>query len=126
MGSVLVIRTRFPSLNEMIAQAKNHWSAYAKQKRRHTDRVALEARAARLPRVKGPVIVCIAWIEPDARRDLDNVAAGGQKSVLDGLVQAGVLPNDTRRWVRGIEHHFPPPDKTDPRIEIELQSWIAI
>uniref|UniRef100_A0A6M3LSC7 Putative endodeoxyribonuclease n=1 Tax=viral metagenome TaxID=1070528 RepID=A0A6M3LSC7_9ZZZZ len=123
MGSVLVIRTRFPSLNDQIAAAKTHWSAYADQKRRHTNRVALEARAARWRRVKGPVIVRITWIEPDARRDLDNVAGGGQKACLDGLVQAGVLPNDTRQWVRGIQHVFPDPDKTDPRIEIELIPW---
>jgi len=116
----LVIRTRFPSLNEMIAQAKNHWSAYADQKRRHTDRVALEARAARWRRVNAPVVVRLALIEPNARRDLDGSAAGALKSVLDGLVQAGVLPNDSRQWVKGLDLRFPDPDKDDPRIEIEL------
>ena len=67
-------------------------------------RITALAREQRLPRFEGPVVVTFDWYEPNLRRDLDNVAGTGQKWVLDGLVAAGVLPDDNMRHVVGLQH----------------------
>ncbi len=89
-----------PGLNELIAAAKGSGGrgmGYAKLKRQWTDTVFALARYARIHK-PGPferrVIVDFEWVERDKRRDPDNVAAGGRKLVLDGLVKAGVLNGD--------------------------------
>jgi Holliday junction resolvase RusA-like endonuclease len=51
--------------------------------------------------------------------DLDNVSHG-QKYVIDGLVHAGILPDDTRKTVISILHKFTPPDSKSPRVAIEI------
>jgi hypothetical protein len=44
----------------------------------------------------------------------------GSKAVFDGLVLAGAIPNDSRRYTGSILHHFYV-DKQSPRIEIEVR-----
>ena len=41
------------------------------------------------------------WIEPDKRRDMDNISAG-KKFILDALVWAGVLQDDSWKCVVGF------------------------
>lgn len=71
--------------------------------------------------MKGPSRVRLTFVEKDARRDIDGVMAAGCKPILDGLRDANVLPDDTRKWVEAIECHFPAPDKANPRIEVEIE-----
>jgi hypothetical protein len=80
----------------MIAAAKGAGGtgrAYARLKRDWTMRIWALAKAARLKPVKRAYFEFI-WREPARRRDPDNIAAGGRKLVLDGLVAAKVLPDD--------------------------------
>jgi hypothetical protein len=96
MGVTLWVPGPLPGLNELIAAAKGHGGrgyAYAKLKRSWTDTVILLARSARLKPVER-VKLHFLWCERNRKRDPDNVAAGGRKLVLDGLVAAGVLPGD--------------------------------
>lgn len=86
-----------PGLNDLIAAAKGAGGsgrAYAKLKRDWTQTIAWLAKAARLKSAGSPVDFEFTWHERDRRRDKDNVAAGGRKLVLDGLVTAGVLGGD--------------------------------
>jgi 2-hydroxychromene-2-carboxylate isomerase len=46
------------------------------------------------------------WVERHRLRDPDNVTAGGRKIVLDGLVRAGVLPDDRWKQVLGWRDDF--------------------
>lgn len=94
-----------PGMNELIAAAKGSGGrgmAYARLKREWTETVLALAKAAKLDK-PGPferrVLISFDWIEKDQRRDPDNVAAGGRKLVLDGLVAAGVLQGDGWRWI---------------------------
>lgn len=73
-----------------------------------------------VPNFASAVKVSFAWIEPNAKRDLDNIT-GGQKVILDALVMEGILQNDTRQWIKGISHSFPDPDKLNPRIEVQIE-----
>ena len=112
MTASFTVPGRLPGQNEMIASAKGFGGrgyGYAKLKRQWTDTVALLARAARLPRFHR-VRLTFEWSEPRPsrtcrRRDPDNVAAG-KKLVLDGLVAAGVLENDTADQIAGWTDTF--------------------
>lgn len=66
-----------------------------------------------------PVDVWITWYELDRRRDPDNVH-GGAKTVMDGLVLAGAIRDDSQRWVRDI-HHRIRYDAEDPGAEVVLE-----
>jgi len=96
---------RLPGLNEMIRSARGNKYAAAKEKKRSDDWCAWYAKQARLPAIKKPVLVSFIWMEPDARRDVDNIAAGA-KFILDALVHLGVLQNDSQKWVHGLSHVF--------------------
>jgi Holliday junction resolvase RusA-like endonuclease len=113
----LTIPGRLPGLNEMIDAARENRYASAKMKKEYTELVAWCAKAARLPRME-KVDLVITWHEPNKRRDKDNIMAG-QKFIWDGLVEAGVLPNDGWNQIGDITHRFRV-DKANPRVEVEL------
>jgi hypothetical protein len=116
-----VIQGRLPGLNEMIAAMNTHRYRGAELKKKETRRCAWSVVGHRIDKVTSPIRIVVTWVEPNARRDLDNVAAG-VKYILDGLMEAGKLPSDGRKYVRGIEHRFPDPDPLNPRIEVSLEA----
>lgn len=98
-----------PGMNELIKAAKSgrgKGNAYARIKAAWTSTVWAEAKAQRLPKFPGRVVLAFRWLEADKRRDPDNVAAGGRKLVLDGLVAAGVLKGDGWRYVQSWMDSF--------------------
>jgi Holliday junction resolvase RusA-like endonuclease len=112
---VLKIPGRLPGLNEIIDAAKSHFGEYASMKETYTNMVGWLAK--KLPTYE-KVALIITWYEPDRRRDPDNIMAG-QKFILDGMVQAGTIPNDSQKHIKGILHRFDV-DKKNPRIEVEI------
>jgi Holliday junction resolvase RusA-like endonuclease len=110
---------RFPGMNEIITAAKmgrGKYQPYAKMKEEYTNMVAWLAK--KLPRYK-KVDISIVWYEPNARRDLDNIMSG-QKFIMDGLVKAGAIPDDSQKYVKSVTHKFGI-DRVNPRIEVELR-----
>ena len=113
------IEGRLPGLNEMIDAAKKgkgKYQPYRMMKQTYTDMVAWLAK--KLPKYQ-QVNITITWYEPNEKRDPDNVQAGC-KFILDGLVKAGTIPNDTRRYIKSITH-IPELDRDNPRVEVEIQ-----
>jgi len=106
---------RLPGLNEIIDAAKRNPHEYARMKCEYTQMVAWLAK--KLPRFN-KVALIITWYEPDHRRDPDNIMAG-QKFILDGLVVAGAISNDSQKYIQGIVHRFRV-DKRNPRVEVEI------
>lgn len=112
-----------PGLNQLISAAKGAGGrgiAYARLKRRWTDTVILLARAAKLQPIDGPVRLMFLWVEASKRRDPDNVAAGGRKLILDGLVAAKVLPNDGWAQVESWSDTFAVSPK--PGVSVSLRA----
>ena len=58
------------------------------------------------------------WVEPNTKRDLDNVAFA-KKFVQDALVKQGVINNDGWKNILGFSDDFAV-DKGNPRIEVEI------
>jgi len=113
------ISGRLPGMNDFIgAMNANRWKG-ADLKRKETRRCAMAVVG--ISPIHKPVTISICWYEPNRRRDIDNVSAGGTKVLLDGLVSAGILPNDGRKWVKGISHWFPEIDPLNPRVEVTLE-----
>ena len=118
MRASMTIEGAFPSLNDYIRAINANRFRGNAVKRECTEAAAWAAKAARMPRFSKPVTVRFTWIEKNRRRDLDNVAFG-KKFVLDGLVQAGVIGNDTPQYVTGFEDRFMY-DGRHPRIIVEV------
>ena len=112
----IVIPGELPTMNEIVAASKRHWGSYSSMKKTYTDLVALHAK--RLPKIKKADVI-ITWVCKNKRQDKDNITAG-QKFILDGLVEAGVLENDGWNQIGDLIHHFEV-DKENPRVEVELR-----
>ena len=113
LKGIVEINVKFPGMNDMIAAAKIHWAVYAKMKKDFTHIVCREAKFAEVGEIKNKCTIIVDWHEPEkGRRDPDNVFAA-KKFIFDGLVDAGVLPNDNFNWVAGARDniHYDMPKK---------------
>ena len=99
MSDTIYIPIKFPGLNEMIAAAKKHYHQYSSMKKEFTEAVAWHVKAKN-PRQRNEVFIELTWYEKTAKRDPDNISAA-KKFVFDGLVQAGVIPDDTKKHILG-------------------------
>lgn len=88
---------KIPGMNDWITAAKSGRGAgngYSRLKKRWTQLVADCAVQAGLVPIDRAYFEFV-WHEESTRRDPDNITVG-RKPILDGLVQAGILPDD--RW----------------------------
>lgn len=108
-----------PGLNEISNASRTNWYMGHKQKREATDLCRFWVNAAKLKPITTPIKVHFEWFEKDLRRDPDNVRCGA-KYILDALVEAAILPRDSRKWVKGLSDGYPDPDKQKPRIEVTI------
>lgn len=115
----MVIPGRMPGLNDYVRAERANRYAASKMKREQTERAGIAAVERRMPGFKGPVEIAFTWVEQNRRRDMDNVAFA-KKFILDGLVRAGVIPDDTPRYVSGLADRFEY-DAMRPRIEVEVR-----
>ena len=100
----IVLPLRLPGLNEYTAACRGNRFAGASMKRKCQTDIARHLIG--VEPVKRPVTVRIEWMEKNGRRDCDNIAFA-KKFILDALVDEGILPDDTRQWVRGFRETFP-------------------
>ena len=104
-------------LNEMLlARGRGHYAYNAKKKK-------LEEEIYYLCLEQGITYVTQAWflfewLEPNKRRDPDNVAAG-RKFVFDGLVKARRLPGDGWKHVNGWLDTFQV-DRENPGVRVHI------
>lgn len=118
MGEKLLIPGELPGLNEIIESSKTHWAKYAGKKKKLTQDIALLAKT----QIKGQykkIDLTFFWYCKNKHRDKDNIIAG-QKFVIDGLVEAGIITNDGWEQIGNISHSFEV-DKENPRVEIFIE-----
>ncbi len=114
-----------PGMNELIAAAKGsggRGAAYSRLKQQWTDAVVGLAQSQKVPAFPGRVVIEWTWHERDRRRDPDNVAAGGRKLVLDGLVKAGVLKGDGWRYIQSWTDRFHV-EELRPGVELSIHRY---
>lgn len=115
----LIIPGRLPGLNEYTTAERSKKYAGARMRKDAEKRIELAAKSQlRGVRFKGPVIMHYTWVEPNRKRDKDNIAFA-KKFVQDALVHVGVLENDGWNHIDGFSDRFIV-EKSKPRIELEI------
>lgn len=105
-----------PSLNDYTKANRTHHRKGNKLKQRTQRDISYY-----LPKVeiKKPVTIKITWHEKNKRRDPDNVIFA-KKFILDAMVNADVLVDDSQKWVKGFEEVVKV-DQKCPRVEVEIK-----
>ena len=69
-----------------------------------------------------PVEIGFTWYY-SGRHDFDNIRFAA-KYIEDGIVKAGLLPNDNQQWVRGFLYDkFVKVEKGKDAVEVEIQKY---
>ena len=96
-----------PTLNEVVnSERTNRYKAASERKK--TEQmiavfISLAVKQGTLRPVKEPCEVIIEHYEKYKRKDADNLEIRA-KFILDGLVQCGILENDSRKYVKNVYH----------------------
>ena len=118
-----VIPYQLTTLNEYVNAERRNRFAGAKIKKEQTDLCALYARMARNNGVEVkdyPIHVTLTWYCKDARKDPDNIAFA-KKFIFDGMVKAGVIDNDSWKFMNGgFDDRFVI-DKTFQGVVVEIK-----
>lgn len=112
---------RLPSLNETIDKNRANKYAGAGQKKGVQNALFYSIKQAvgkgTISPITKPCVVLITFIEPNKKRDVDNVQSS-TKFIMDALQQAEIIPNDNYRWVKDIKHEIKYSDTA--RVVVEL------
>ncbi len=121
MEYLLTIPGTLNNLNDYIAAERTHRQKGAKMKAFNEDIVIIAIRQCmRDVKIEKPVFMQYTWVEPNKRRDKDNISSFGRKVIQDALVSAGVLKDDGWKYVVGFADRFEV-DKDNPRIEVLIR-----
>lgn len=104
MVNTIRIYCDFVYLNEYINTERRNKYAAAKIKDNLTDEVAFQCGLKRFEEPQGKVDMIFKW-HVKGRHDSDNIAFA-KKFVLDGMVKAGVLENDSPKFVRHLADYI--------------------
>jgi len=110
---------QLPSANQLInAERHNRYRGARLKSDIQYEIIPQIRQQLRNVKIRAPVTIHYLWVEPNKRRDLDNVCFG-QKFVQDALVLTGVLKDDGWAQVTGFTHEFVV-DKKNPRVVVTL------
>lgn len=117
---------RLPSLNDYINACRSHWSKGAEMKYQTETDIIWEIKAARargeVRQASGPVAISFEWHESDKRRDLDNIYSA-KKYILDAMQKAGIIANDNRKNVVGLNDTIIDDTKDFVIVTIQEAEW---
>ena len=120
MQQKFVIKGRFPSRNELENLSRQHWSLGHKKKKEMTNTVYYACKAQKLRKYRNEKIKLLCrFYEINNRRDPDNIFSGAIKAILDGIVKAGIINDDSQRYIKSIAFELAI-DRNNPRIEVFL------
>ena len=109
---------RLDGLNEYTNANRNNLYNGAQMKKKNENIVMKSLLQVKKETFTEPVFIRFHWIEPNKRRDKDNIASA-HKWILDALVKCKILENDGWKNIIGFTDRFSV-DKENPRIEVEL------
>jgi hypothetical protein len=104
----ITISGKLPHLNEYVNKERTNRFMGAKLKKDATELVAWQSKKYAGKIEEYPVGVILNWSVKKNRgkyADPDNIGFG-TKFILDGLVNAGVLEDDTFKQIESITHQF--------------------
>lgn len=100
-----IIEAKLPSLNDYINACRTNQYKGAKFKKDTENLISAYIQNAKVRKTvtptDKPIIVHFEWHERTKRRDSDNVASA-KKFILDAMQTSGIIPNDSRKYVKGF------------------------
>ena len=108
----------YPSLNDYIKIERTNKYAGAKVKKQYTNTTMY--LSMNKGKIKTPCRLKFTWYVKNKRTDPDNTAFA-KKFVLDGLVKAGVLPDDTFKHIKGFIDDFKVIDNVHKEIGVMIE-----
>lgn len=118
MNLQFTINGKLPTLNDYTNSNRTHWGAGAAIKKNATKAAALACKNINIPEGKKIIVHCI-WFT-STKHDLDNLGFG-IKFINDGLVEAGKIPNDSRKYVVGFTHDFTIVQKGGDKVIVDIE-----
>ncbi len=113
------INQRLPSLNEYTKACRANKFIGAKMKEDTENYIWADIKQQlKNSKISHAVKINFTWIEENKKRDLDNICFA-KKFILDALVKANVLKNDTQNYVIGFTDTFLYDKKSKVIVEIE-------
>ena len=93
-----------PTLNEIVREARGHWSKGAKQKKYWTHKISLICFG--LPKFPDRVWLSFDWLVKTRALDPDNISASA-KFICDGMTEAGVIAKDSLMIIQSpVVHNY--------------------
>lgn len=105
MQVTITLPFQLPGLNEYVNAERSNRHTAAKMKKDWEGRIALFLRTQCREQFEKPVKLHFIWVEPNRRRDKDNIA-WAKKLILDTLVREGILAGDGWAHVEGFRDEF--------------------
>ena len=115
----LTLNMPFISLNEYIDSERSSRMHAANIKKQQTNSVYYLTRSQKFKLDPKKYDVIFTWFKPDNKKDHDNIAFA-KKFILDGIVKAGVLPNDNPKYIGNFQDKFVL-DKTRPYVSCQIE-----
>lgn len=119
----VTIDGRLPGLNDYTKACRTNPQVGARMKKKAEEK-AIGCINQQLKNTRTtfsvPVEIEFLWIEKDRRRDPDNISGFGRKVIMDALVKAGILADDSGKYVKGFKDSFLV-DAVNPRIEVRIK-----
>lgn len=113
------IDQQLPDLNSYVNACRGNSYKANNMKKKAEQVVKLCAeRTLQGVKITNPVFMRYTWIEPNKRKDKDNIAHA-KKYVQDALVSCGILAGDGWRHITGFEDKFEI-DKENPGVVVEI------
>jgi len=117
----LVFSGTFNTQNDFITAERTSRYKGAKMKAQNENIVSIAIRQCmKGVSINKPVFMEYLWVEPNKRRDLDNISSFGRKVIQDALVNSGILKDDGWKYIVGFSDRFKV-DKKNPRIEVVIR-----
>jgi len=99
----LVVKGKYPSLNEYIGKCRTHPQAGNTMKHKYQNMVLADIlEQTRRLRIDSKIILHYTFYEQNKKRDKDNVSGFFHKIFQDALVQARIIPNDDWKYIEGF------------------------
>jgi len=113
----IVFPGEFTDLNTYIRKIAYNRYAGGSVKKSETERVFWECKSQKIKSIKKyPVTIVFKWFSKNHRKDIDNIAFA-KKFILDGLVMAKVIENDSQQFVCSLADEFFI-SKENPHVEV--------
>lgn len=116
----ITIKGQLATLNDHDNANRSNRFIGAKLKQENTDIVAWQCK--KYSKITKPCIITFHWYF-STKHDFDNIRFAA-KYILDGMIKAGILPNDNQAWILGFGgDYFIKVPKGEEKVLVEIEEY---